>query len=46
MKKDIKKKEFLNGEFIPSYYAWKTQEEQKKIVERLENITKTNKKED
>jgi len=28
------------GEFISSYFAWITLEEQKEIAERLENITK------
>ena len=28
------------GEFISSYFAWKTIEEQKNIVNKLENITK------
>lgn len=28
------------GEFIPSYFTWVTPEEQRKTVERLENITK------
>ena len=27
------------GEFIPSFYKWKTIEEQKRIAERLANIT-------
>ena len=31
------------GEFIPSYYAWIGLDEQKEIVELLENITKTQK---
>ena len=33
------------GEFIPSFYKWKTPEEQKRIANRLANITKS-KKED
>ena len=28
------------GEFISSYFAWKTLSEQKNIVDKLENITK------
>lgn len=28
------------GEFISSYFRWRTLEEQKEIVEDLENITK------
>ncbi len=31
------------GEFIPSFYTWVGLDEQKEIVERLENITKTEK---
>ncbi len=27
------------GEFIPSFYQWNTLEDQKKIVNRLQNIT-------
>lgn len=27
------------GEFIPTYYTWVGLDEQKQIVERLENIT-------
>ena len=33
------------GEFVPSFYKWKTPEEQKRIANRLANITKS-KKED
>lgn len=32
------------GEFIPTYYAWVGLDNQKKVVERLENITDKNKK--
>jgi hypothetical protein len=28
------------GEFISSYFAWQTLENQKEIVDKLENITK------
>ena len=28
------------GEFISTYFAWRTLEEQKKIVDKIENITK------
>lgn len=28
------------GEFISTYFAWKTLEEQKKIVNKIEDITK------
>lgn len=28
------------GEFIPSYFAWLTLEQQKEIAEKLSNITK------
>ena len=31
------------GEFISSYFAWVSLPEQKKKVEKLENITKSNK---
>ena len=32
------------GEFISSYFGWVSQEQQKEIVEKLENITKNKKK--
>lgn len=32
------------GEFVPSFHAWVGLDEQKEIVERLENITKKRKK--
>ena len=32
------------GEFVSSFFAWKTLEDQKKIAERLENITKKERK--
>lgn len=35
----------FNKEFIPEYFTWITMEEQKRKVEKLENITKKNKKE-
>ncbi len=31
------------GEFISTYFAWNTLEEQKKVAEKLENITKQDK---
>jgi hypothetical protein len=31
------------GEFISSYFAWTSLEQQKEIVERLENMTKRKK---
>ena len=31
------------GEFIPSFYSWIGLDEQKEIVDRLENITKKEK---
>lgn len=31
------------GEFIPSFYTWVGLDEQKEIVEKLENMTKTEK---
>lgn len=31
------------GEFISSYFAWKTPEEQKEIADQLANITDENK---
>lgn len=31
------------GEFISSYFAWKTPEEQKEIANQLANITDVNK---
>lgn len=34
-----------NSEFVPEYFAWVTMEEQKRTVEKLEKITKKNKKE-
>ena len=30
------------GEFIPSYFVWKTLEEQKEISDKLANITDEN----
>lgn len=39
-KKDFSEKEGKYGEFIPTYFSWIGLEEQKKRVERLENITK------
>ena len=32
------------GEFISSFFTWKTPEKQKKVVEKLENITKKDEK--
>lgn len=39
--KDKKEKEDATqyGEFIPSYFAWKSLEEQKEISNKLANIT-------
>lgn len=39
--KDKREKEDATkyGEFIPSYFAWKTLKEQKEISDRLANIT-------
>jgi len=34
----------LYGEFISTFHGWVSQEEQKKEVDKLENITKTRKK--
>jgi len=31
------------GEFIPSFFAWKTPDEQKDIAEKLANITEEDK---
>ena len=43
MKEDKEKKEKEDatkyGEFIPSFFAWKTLKEQKEISDRLANIT-------
>ena len=33
----------LYGEFVPTFHAWVGLDEQKEIVERLENITKKKK---
>ena len=39
---DKKKKNVTKyGEFVPTFHAWVGLDEQKEIVERLENITKT-----
>ena len=32
------------GEFVPSFHAWVGLDEQKEIVEKLENISKNKKK--
>ena len=32
------------GEFVSSFFNWKTLKEQKKIVEKLENVTKKEEK--
>ena len=44
-KKDKQEKEDTTkyGEFIPSYFAWKTLEEQKQICNKLSDITKEEK---
>ena len=44
MEKKSRKNVTKYGEFIPSYYTWLGLDEQKKNVERLENITNENKK--
>jgi hypothetical protein len=41
MKKNKKEKNIKN-DFVPSYFEWVTMDEQRKIVERLEKITKNN----
>ena len=46
MKEEKKQKEPENveyGEFISSYFAWKTLKEQKEIANKLANITKEEK---
>ena len=40
MKEKPKKNITKYGEFIPSFHAWLGLDQQKDIVERLENITK------
>ncbi len=42
----IKEKEDTTkyGEFVSSYFAWKTLDNQKKRAKELENMTKKNKK--
>ncbi len=47
MENDKTKKEYGEdatkyGEFVSSYFGWVAPEEQKKNVEKLENITKKN----
>ena len=32
------------GEFVSTFFTWKTPKEQKKVVEKLENITKKEEK--
>lgn len=44
MEEKSKKHVTKYGEFIPSYYTWLGLDEQKEVVERLENITKKNDK--
>ena len=47
MEKDNKKKSedtTKYGEFISSFFTWKTPEKQEKVVEKLENITKKDEK--
>ena len=44
MEKKSKKNVTKYGEFIPSFYTWIGLDEQKEVVERLENITNKNKK--
>ena len=38
-KKEIGEDSTKYGEFISSYFAWKTLDEQKKIADKLANIT-------
>lgn len=33
-----------NNEFVPEYFAWVPMEKQRRIVEKLEKMTKNNKK--
>lgn len=42
MEEKSKKNSTKYGEFIPSFYTWVGLEEQKEIVERLENISHKN----
>lgn len=47
--KNIKDKEIGEdatkyGEFVSSFFNWKTLKEQKKVVDKLENITKKEEK--
>ncbi len=44
MEKKPRKNVTQYGEFIPSFYAWVGLEEQKEIVQKLENITEKNNK--
>lgn len=39
MKEEPRKKVTKYGEFIPTFYTWIGLEEQKEVVERLENIS-------
>ena len=39
-KKEQKPEDVEYGEFISSYFAWKSLEEQKRIADKLANITK------
>ena len=43
-KKEIGEDSTKYGEFISSYFTWKTPEEQKDVVKRLENVTKKEEK--
>lgn len=40
MEKKSKKNVTKYGEFVPTFFAWTGLDRQKKIVERLENISK------
>ena len=42
--KEIGEDTTKHGEFISSFFNWKTIKEQKKIVDKLENITKKEEK--
>ena len=44
MEEKTKKNTTQYGEFIPTYYTWLGLDEQKEVVEKLENITNKSKK--
>lgn len=43
--KNNRKKENLNGEFIPTFHSWISLEKQKENAEKLEKITENKDKE-